>query len=169
MPFLGITPPQSLQSMRIATANLLPTAKAQKSIHHLAVQSLDSNLFLFHPPAEIGDHDASRCSLKGPWRIRPTVFEKVKSWSITLPECQARHPELCRLAPTQIRMNRGTRTNSRHSPGSGIVAEEVEMNAEGVAARRPALAQKVRNVGQFIGWPRYCLEEKSQSVGFRQR
>ena len=49
---------QSLQGLRIAPANpLLPTAKAQKSIHGLAVQSLDSNLFLLQPSAEIGDYD----------------------------------------------------------------------------------------------------------------
>ena len=36
---------------------MLPTAKAQKSIHNLAVQSLDINPFLLQPPAEIGDHD----------------------------------------------------------------------------------------------------------------
>ena len=36
---------------------MLPTAKSQKSIHNLAVQSLDSNLFLLQPPAEVGDYD----------------------------------------------------------------------------------------------------------------
>jgi hypothetical protein len=36
---------------------LLPTAKAQKSIHNLVVQSLDINPLLLQPPAEIGDHD----------------------------------------------------------------------------------------------------------------
>ena len=30
---------------------------SQKSIHHIAVQSLDINVFLLQPPAEIGDHD----------------------------------------------------------------------------------------------------------------
>ena len=43
---------------RIASANpLLPTAKSQKSIHNLAVQSLDIDVFLLQPPAEIGDYD----------------------------------------------------------------------------------------------------------------
>jgi len=32
-------------------------AMLQKSIHNLAVQSLDSNVLLFHPPAEIGNSD----------------------------------------------------------------------------------------------------------------
>jgi hypothetical protein len=32
---------------------------------------------------------ASRCSLKGSWRSRSIVLEKVKSWLITLPQCQA--------------------------------------------------------------------------------
>ena len=51
----GQQPPQRF---RIASANpLLPTAKTQKSIHNLAVQSLDINLFLLQPPAEIGDYD----------------------------------------------------------------------------------------------------------------
>ena len=36
---------------------LLPTAKAQESIHNLAVQMPDINLFLLQPTAEIGDHD----------------------------------------------------------------------------------------------------------------
>ena len=29
----------------------------QKSIHHLAVQSLNINVFLLQPPAEIGNYD----------------------------------------------------------------------------------------------------------------
>jgi hypothetical protein len=58
-PSLGATnSQQSLQRFRIASANpLLPAAKAQKSIHNLAFQSLDINLFLLQPPAEIGDYD----------------------------------------------------------------------------------------------------------------
>ena len=49
---------QSLQRLRIASTNpLLPTAKSQKSIHNLAVQSLDINVFPLQPPAEIGDYD----------------------------------------------------------------------------------------------------------------
>jgi hypothetical protein len=36
---------------------MLPTAKSQKSIQNLAVQSPDSNLFLLQPSAEVGDHD----------------------------------------------------------------------------------------------------------------
>ena len=49
---------QSLQRLRIASANpLLPTTKSQESIHNLAVQSLDIDLFLLQPSAEIGDHD----------------------------------------------------------------------------------------------------------------
>jgi hypothetical protein len=49
---------QSLQGLGIASANpLLPTAKAQKSIHNFAVQSPDRDVFLLQPPAEIGDYD----------------------------------------------------------------------------------------------------------------
>jgi len=49
---------QSLQRLRVASTNsLLPTAQAQKSIHNLAVQSLDINPFPLQPPAEIGDYD----------------------------------------------------------------------------------------------------------------
>jgi hypothetical protein len=49
---------QPHQGFRIASANsLLPTAKAQKAINNLAIQSLDINLFLLQPPAEIGDYD----------------------------------------------------------------------------------------------------------------
>jgi hypothetical protein len=56
--FLAKHSQQSLQRFRIAFAKpLLPTAKMQKSIHNLAVQSLDINLFLHQPPAEIGDYD----------------------------------------------------------------------------------------------------------------
>jgi len=48
---------QSIQRFRIASANpLLPTAKSQKSIHNLAVESPEINLFLVQPPAEIGDY-----------------------------------------------------------------------------------------------------------------
>ena len=73
---------QSLQGLRIAPANpLLPAAKAQKSIHGLAVQSLDINLFLLQPSAEIGDYDnllSERVvciALFGyPGRIRVKVF-----------------------------------------------------------------------------------------------
>jgi hypothetical protein len=51
----GQKPPQRF---RIASPNpLLPTAKAQKSIHSLAVQSPDRDVFLLQPPAEIGDYD----------------------------------------------------------------------------------------------------------------
>lgn len=32
-------------------------AMFQKSIYSVAVQRLDSNVFLLHPPAEIGDYD----------------------------------------------------------------------------------------------------------------
>ncbi|MGO4882430.1 MAG: tyrosine-type recombinase/integrase, partial [Bryobacteraceae bacterium] len=46
------------------------------------------------------------------------VFEKVKSWFITLPECQAWHPELCRLHSIQTRINQGSRVNTRHSHAS---------------------------------------------------
>jgi hypothetical protein len=49
---------QSLQGFRIApTQPLLATAKTQKSIHNLAVQSLDSHLFLLQPSAEVRDYD----------------------------------------------------------------------------------------------------------------
>ena len=44
---------QSQQRLRVASTNsLLPTAQAQKSIHNLAVQSLDINLLPLQPPAE---------------------------------------------------------------------------------------------------------------------
>jgi hypothetical protein len=32
-------------------------AMSQKSIHNIAIQILDNNLFLFQPPAEIGNYD----------------------------------------------------------------------------------------------------------------
>ena len=49
---------QSLQGLRIASTNPLgPTAMSQKSIHNIAVQSLDSNVLLLQPPAEIGNPD----------------------------------------------------------------------------------------------------------------
>jgi hypothetical protein len=56
--FLAKHGQQSLQGFRIASANsLLPMAKSQKSIHNLAVQSLDSDVFPHQPPAEISDYD----------------------------------------------------------------------------------------------------------------
>jgi hypothetical protein len=56
--FLAKHGQQSPQGFRIASANsLLLTAKSQESIHNLAIQSLDINLFLLQPPAEIGDYD----------------------------------------------------------------------------------------------------------------
>ena len=49
---------QSLQGLRIASTNPLgPTAMPKKSIHNIAVQSLDINVFLLQPPAEIGKYD----------------------------------------------------------------------------------------------------------------
>jgi hypothetical protein len=49
---------QPPQRLRIASANpLLPTAKAQKAIHNLAIQSLEVNVFPIQPSAEISDHD----------------------------------------------------------------------------------------------------------------
>ena len=49
---------QSLQGLRIASSNpLRPMAMSQKSIHNLAVQSLDIHVFMLQPPAEIGNHD----------------------------------------------------------------------------------------------------------------
>jgi hypothetical protein len=49
---------QSLQGLRIASTNPLgPTAMSQKSIHNIAVQSLDGNVLLLQPPAEIGNSD----------------------------------------------------------------------------------------------------------------
>jgi hypothetical protein len=49
---------QPPQCFRIASANpLLSTAKTQKSIHDFAVQSLEADLFLLQPAAEIGDYD----------------------------------------------------------------------------------------------------------------
>jgi hypothetical protein len=42
---------------RITSANpLLALAKSQESVHNLAVQSLDREVFLLQPPAEIGDY-----------------------------------------------------------------------------------------------------------------
>jgi hypothetical protein len=73
---------QSLQRLRVASTNsLLPTAQSQKSIHNLAVQSLDINLFPLQPPAEIGDYDhllsdrvVSIALFGYPGRIRVEVF-----------------------------------------------------------------------------------------------
>jgi hypothetical protein len=49
---------QSLQGLRIASANpQRPTAMSQEPIHNLAVQSLDINVFLLQPTAEIGNSD----------------------------------------------------------------------------------------------------------------
>ena len=49
---------QSLQGLRIASTNpLRPTAMSQKSIHHVAVQSLDLNVVLLQLSAEIGNYD----------------------------------------------------------------------------------------------------------------
>ena len=49
---------QSLQGLRIASTNSLrPTAMSKKSIHNIAVQSLDINVVLLQPPAEIGNYD----------------------------------------------------------------------------------------------------------------
>jgi hypothetical protein len=48
----------SRQCFRIASANpLLSTTKPQKSIHNLAVQSLDIDVFTLQPSAEISDCD----------------------------------------------------------------------------------------------------------------
>ena len=48
---------QSQQRLRVASTNsLLPTAKAQKSIHNFAVQRPDRDVFLLQPPAEIGNY-----------------------------------------------------------------------------------------------------------------
>jgi hypothetical protein len=53
---------QSIQRFRIASANpLLPTAKAQESIHNLTVQNPDIHLFLLQPPAETGDYNNLLC------------------------------------------------------------------------------------------------------------
>jgi hypothetical protein len=73
---------QSLQRLRVASTNSLrPTAQSQKSIHNLAVQSLDINLFPLQPPAEIGDYDnllsdrvVSIALFGYPGRIRVEVF-----------------------------------------------------------------------------------------------
>ena len=61
--------------------SLLPTAQAQKSIHSLAVQSLDIDLFPLQPPAKIGDYDnllsdrvVSIALFGCPGRIRVEVF-----------------------------------------------------------------------------------------------
>ena len=48
---------QPLQRLRIASPNpLLSTAKAQKSIHNVAVQRPDRDVFLLQPPAETGNY-----------------------------------------------------------------------------------------------------------------
>jgi hypothetical protein len=142
---------QPLQRLRIASANpLLPTAKTQKAIHNLAIQSLDVNVFPIQPSAEISDHDdllpdgvvsialigySSRIGvevfIQRPWRSRSIVLEKVKSWFITLSECQAKHAKLCRVAVVQMPMNSGAAINTRHSPGSGIVSELMRNDAGG--------------------------------------
>ena len=47
-----------VQRFRIASANsLLPPPKSQESIHNLAIQILDIDMFLLQPPTEIGDYD----------------------------------------------------------------------------------------------------------------
>jgi hypothetical protein len=49
---------QSLQGLRVAPTNpLRSTAMSQKSIRNIAVQSLDINVVLLQPPAEIGNYD----------------------------------------------------------------------------------------------------------------
>src|ERR1019366_5412356 len=55
---------QSLQGLRIASTHPLRLmAMSQKSIHNTAIiQILDNNLFLFQPPAEIGNYDDLRSS-----------------------------------------------------------------------------------------------------------
>ena len=54
--FLAEHGQQSLQSFQLASANpLLLTTKSQESIHNLAIQSLNIDVFLFQPAAEIGN------------------------------------------------------------------------------------------------------------------
>jgi hypothetical protein len=57
--FLAKHRQQSLQRFRFASADqVLPAARPQESIHNLAVQGLDINVFLFQPAAESGnDYD----------------------------------------------------------------------------------------------------------------
>jgi hypothetical protein len=48
---------QQSRQFRLASADpLLPTAKSQVSIHNLAVQCLDIDVFLCQPAAEIGNY-----------------------------------------------------------------------------------------------------------------
>jgi len=55
--FLAEHDQQSLQRFRLASADpLLPTTKSQESIHNLAMQSLNIDVFLFQPAAEISNY-----------------------------------------------------------------------------------------------------------------
>ena len=57
--FLAKHGQQSRQRFRFSSADpLLPTAKAEETIHNVAVQNLDIDVLLFQPAAEIGnDYD----------------------------------------------------------------------------------------------------------------
>ena len=56
--FLAKQGKHPIQRFRVAATNrLLSVTMAQESIHHLVVQSLNRNLFVLQPAAEIGDDD----------------------------------------------------------------------------------------------------------------
>jgi hypothetical protein len=139
--FLAKHGQQPRQCLRIASADpLMPTAKSQKSIHNLAVQGLDIDVFLFQPAAEIGnDYDllsdrVVRIALSGNGgRIAIEVFTQRslaqpfnRAWEgeelvYHSPRVPSWNPKLCRVAAVQTPMNRGSHANARHSPGRGIV------------------------------------------------
>jgi hypothetical protein len=49
--------PESTQYARIAAADsTLPLVMLQESIHHLAIQTLERDVFVLKPSTEIGDH-----------------------------------------------------------------------------------------------------------------
>jgi hypothetical protein len=101
-PAIAPTPSDRLSGSDVAASKL------QEPIHHHVVQIVDLNILLLEPSAEIGDYGnllfdrvvsiallghtggmSVENSFKGPWRSRSIVVEKVKSWFITFPECQA--------------------------------------------------------------------------------
>jgi hypothetical protein len=139
--FLAKHGQQSRQSTRIASADsLLPTAKSQESIHNLAVQGLDIDVFLFQPPAEIGDgYDllpdrvmsialfgySDRIGIQV-FTQRPLAQPFNRAWEdeeliYHSPRVPSSEPKLCRVSVVQTPVNGGARANTRHSPGRGIV------------------------------------------------
>jgi hypothetical protein len=132
-----------VQRFRIASADsLLPPPESQEPAHYLAIQILDSEMFLFKPPTEIGDYDdllpdrVSTIALFGHiGRIavevltqRPLAQSFNCAWeSEELVYHSSRVPsratKLCRIAAVEMPMNGGAHDNMRHSPGRGIVRD----------------------------------------------